>query len=60
MVVGAKIRGIRAIPGLRHSVALQGVITNIEEEHSHTDGYGDESPLTEDFAVDVMRQTFPR
>jgi hypothetical protein len=60
VVVGAKIRGIRAIPGLRHSVALQGVITNIEEEHSHTDGYGKESPLTEDFAVDMMRQTFPR
>ena len=60
MVVEAKIRGIRAISRLHHSVALQGVITNVGEERSHTEGYGDESPLTEDFAVDVIRQTFLR
>ena len=58
MVVEAKIRGIPALPGLHHSVALQGVITNVGEERSHTEGYGDECPRTEDFAVDVMRQTF--
>lgn len=58
MVVEAKVRGIQALPGLHRSVALQGVITNVGEERSHTEGYGDESPHTEDFVVNTMHQTF--
>ena len=57
MVVEAKIRGIHAIPGLHHSVASHGEIANVGEECSHTEGYGDERPHTEDFVVDVMRQS---
>jgi hypothetical protein len=61
MIIEATTRSeLAPLPCLQRPIVLQGVIANVGEERDQTESYGDESPLTDDFIVDTVRQTFPR
>jgi hypothetical protein len=58
VAVKAKTRRVRDLPCLQHPIVLQGVMANVGEKRSHTDGHGYESHLIKSFVVDAMCQEF--